>query len=710
KTSDELILFDDLKIAGGYYHILDKRVKLGKKDENGDYTEKDMAEKLGIIINIPNEPFFESFRELMKLSPQNGQVVNYAREVYKYIGRRFKASIIDFDKEERTIVINNQWIAPKYVYQLEISLTGIYSWNSLVGNETESNLAKGLISLGVQEKPTFDFFIEQLQILPQEEDLDSNQLRDAKALLNEIQNEDENLFYCDDLPILTGNNQLVLSSNLYINDLPAYKNAEDKNKNLKFCQSQFDRLAKRLNVLALSEKYTSEISDYKECECSHEIVNIMKSTSFKEGILRLLYHEKKIKEDDINETVLNEVLPSNLIFVSQLIIKYSIEDNFLFRNNETTYEDDEELYILEQDDEDDMIEVISKYICDTKDLSRDSFGWIERILRNKMEREEIHDFLDKKKVIELPQKLDIEDEVSIFDNSHPIEPDEEITYDDSTNQEENYVEKSSESKGEIAPPIKPKASHENENTNNHNTSNSSDNIGGGNKSSSNSFSNKSNKKIVSSNDRKPVYVGKDIEVDEEQQISQRESAKEIGDKGENYILANNETLLLSKTNDFQKAPTNNKGFDIYEKDASGQTIRYIEVKTLTGQWGQGGVGITKDQLEFAQKQKDKWWLFVVENINTDNTKIYQFKNPILEANRFMFDNSWKQLACKSENIGNQEPRIDDKYEIEIKGIMTTCIVTNVKPRGALFQVDLTLENGKEIKKKKFKKSWRKIDD
>ena len=31
---------------------------------------------------------------------------------------------------------------------------------------------------------------------------------------------------------------------------------------------------------------------------------------------------------------------------------------------------------------------ISKY--DTKNLSRDVFGWIERILRNKMNREEIH--------------------------------------------------------------------------------------------------------------------------------------------------------------------------------------------------------------------------------------------------------------------------------------------------------------------------------
>jgi hypothetical protein len=99
----------------------------------------------------------------------------------------------------------------------------------------------------------------------------------------------------------------------------------------------------------------------------------------------------------------------------------------------------------------------------------------------------------------------------------------------------------------------------------------------------------------------------------------------------------------------------------------------------------------------------------VEGINTDNPKIYQFKNPVIEANRFMFDSSWKQLAYQKKDIINQEPKVGDKYEIEIEGTMKTCIVTNVKPRGALYQVDLILENGKEIKKKKFKKSWRKID-
>ncbi len=75
----------------------------------------------------------------------------------------------------------------------------------------------------------------------------------------------------------------------------------------------------------------------------------------------------------------------------------------------------------------------------------------------------------------------------------------------------------------------------------------------------------------------------------------------------------------------------------------------------------------------------------------------------------MFDNSWKQLAYQSKQLENQEPKINDLYELEIDGKMSICKVLNIKARGLLFLVDLILENGKEIKKKKFNKSWRKID-
>ncbi len=54
----------------------------------------------------------------------------------------------------------------------------------------------------------------------------------------------------------------------------------------------------------------------------------------------------------------------------------------------------ERWYILEQDDKDDMIEIISKHICDNQELSGDNRSWIERILRKQMNREEIHNFLE----------------------------------------------------------------------------------------------------------------------------------------------------------------------------------------------------------------------------------------------------------------------------------------------------------------------------
>lgn len=380
-----------------------------------------------------------------------------------------------------------------------------------------------------------------------------------------------------------------------------------------------------------------------------------------------------------------------------------------------------------------MVEAITEYICKQEKLNKHNLT-IARVLREKMNSSEINKLLEKKKIKLLPQK--IEDEIALYDNSNMLKSNNsETVYDTSTNQEENYSQdndkeeivsplkpielsineeisasqKSRKGKGELAPPIQPKTSSEKEKVDRENSLSPSSRQGNRTNNFEGNSSNKGNRKIVSSNDRKPVYVGKDREVDKEQQKAQRESAKKIGDKGEAHILDNKNSLLLSSENYFEKAPTNNKGFDIYEKDQSGQTIRYIEVKTLTGQWGEGGVGITEHQLDFAQKQKDKWWLFVVEGINTEKPKVYQFKNPVVEANRFMFDSSWKQLAYQKESISDNEPKVGNKYEIEIEGIMKTCIVTNVKPRGALYQVDLILENGKEIKKKKFKKSWRKID-
>jgi len=292
KKPNELILRKDIKIAGGYYHLLDTKVKLGKKDEKGETKAYEMAKKLGITTSIPNEHFFESFRELMKLSPTNEQVVNYAKEVYKYIGRKFKNDYeIELDEDERTILINNRWIEPKYVFQSNINLSNVYSWNSLVKDDIESELAKGLKLLGVRNKPSFDFLINELKRFPLNEKLKEHHLKDAKAILKAIQEDEKNDVY--DIPILTQQNMLMDSLKVYINDFPAYKNATDKNENLNFCQTQFEQLAKKLNILSISENYKSKIFDYEECETSHKIITILETDYFKEALLRLCIMKRK---------------------------------------------------------------------------------------------------------------------------------------------------------------------------------------------------------------------------------------------------------------------------------------------------------------------------------------------------------------------------------------------------------------------------------
>lgn len=178
-------------------------------------------------------------------------------------------------------------------------------------------------------------------------------------------------------------------------------------------------------------------------------------------------------------------------------------------------------------------------------------------------------------------------------------------------------------------------------------------------------------------------------------------------------MAHND-LLLSPNNYFEKAPTNNKGFDIWEKDIKGNVLRYIEVKTLTGIWGKGGVGVTINQLEFALMHREQWWLFVVKGINTDDTEVIQFKNPVIEATSFMFDDSWRQLAYIPENkndnikLANIIPEVGSLYSVSIEGEVKIYEITKVKYGGKLMLVWGKEEGGVDESRVLFDNTWKKI--
>jgi hypothetical protein len=405
-----LILHEDAKIAGGAHYSLNKKVKLGKKDANGEYSKKEMANELGFIVNLLAISALDSFRQLIKLENSsrktNDQILIYAIEFYKYIGRigRTKEINIPIDIKEKSIRLYDRWIPSKNVFQNKITLSGIYNWNSLVDNEKSSDLKSGLKLLGVEEKPSNDFLINHLKTLPINEKLENHYLKDAKAILRELRDVDS--IFDDELPILSQNDRLIEQSNLYINDLPAYKNAKEKNEDLMFCQAQFDPLAKRLGVKSLTENVEpilntkdSEFISANELDANFRLDNYINRDPFKSAVLRLYYHEGKFKEEEINHESLVSILPEKLQFSRKLVINYQIGDIWAFTDTTaSTFEEKIKgiLYILDQDDIEDMCNILSRYICNSGNLSTDSLMIIDRILRNKMSKSQINELLDKK--------------------------------------------------------------------------------------------------------------------------------------------------------------------------------------------------------------------------------------------------------------------------------------------------------------------------
>ncbi|MBX3295471.1 MAG: DUF3883 domain-containing protein [Acidobacteria bacterium] len=94
---------------------------------------------------------------------------------------------------------------------------------------------------------------------------------------------------------------------------------------------------------------------------------------------------------------------------------------------------------------------------------------------------------------------------------------------------------------------------------------------------------------------------------------------------------------------------NFKGFDLKsfgseeERENNKEPVRYIEVKSITGIWGEKGVGLTKSQFEEARKKGDRYWLYVVEYANSDAI-VHPIRNPARRATHYFFDHGWKKVS------------------------------------------------------------------
>ncbi len=86
------------------------------------------------------------------------------------------------------------------------------------------------------------------------------------------------------------------------------------------------------------------------------------------------------------------------------------------------------------------------------------------------------------------------------------------------------------------------------------------------------------------------------------------------------------------------------GYDVESKNAAGEVVRYIEVKSRAGDWDEQGVTLSDTQFHEAQERKDSFWLYIVEKAEQNDAQIYRIQDPANHIDYFCYDSGWRGLS------------------------------------------------------------------
>jgi len=101
--------------------------------------------------------------------------------------------------------------------------------------------------------------------------------------------------------------------------------------------------------------------------------------------------------------------------------------------------------------------------------------------------------------------------------------------------------------------------------------------------------------------------------------------------------------------DMEEIQVNHPGYDIESTFNGG--IRYIEVKSVSGLWdSQSPAQLTKFEFEEAKRKGKDYWIYVVEKVNTDDSRIFEINDPANRVDYYMFDRGWIPWEEKSNGI------------------------------------------------------------
>ncbi len=139
--------------------------------------------------------------------------------------------------------------------------------------------------------------------------------------------------------------------------------------------------------------------------------------------------------------------------------------------------------------------------------------------------------------------------------------------------------------------------------------------------------------------------------DKETDHDAQQKRSSVGRKGEERVFADE----VANGRSARRMAHLNPGFDIQSADTRGEIERYIEVKSLSGYWGETGVGLTNTQFKLAQELGDRYWLYVVECAEDDKDyNIIRIQNPAQRVNQFLFDDGWRDLGNIEEHLSSDQ--------------------------------------------------------
>jgi hypothetical protein len=135
----------------------------------------------------------------------------------------------------------------------------------------------------------------------------------------------------------------------------------------------------------------------------------------------------------------------------------------------------------------------------------------------------------------------------------------------------------------------------------------------------------------------------------------------------------------------EEMPFNNEGFDLQRTNSDGST-EYIEVKGQSGLWTETGIVLTPAELQYAQRLRDRYFLYIVEFANDPERRaLYRIQDPFGKVMQFRFDSGWKSIATSTNAL---EPAAGFRIELE-EGIGT---IVDVRRAGQFYSLRVQIAN------------------